>query len=155
MHFFIIIYLSYFILERVMFVRCERWVETRTDCYFHPSSSLPIVALLPHLGRGCLTGGPWGPKALCLQAGSHSGILSPTDSNCLGTWLYHCLRLPASAFFLLIYTGASLDWRVGRGSIYNTSSGRPKMGNFPASSHWGIFNQYHSGSIRRAQHLIV
>ena len=24
-------------------------------------------------------------------AGSHSGILSPTDSNRLGTWLYYCL----------------------------------------------------------------
>ena len=36
MHFFIKIYLSHFIFERVMFVMCEKWVDTRTDCYIHP-----------------------------------------------------------------------------------------------------------------------
>ena len=32
--------LSHFIFEEVMFVMCEKGVETRTDCYIDPSSSL-------------------------------------------------------------------------------------------------------------------
>ena len=40
-----------------------------------------IAALLPHLCWGCSTVGHFGRKALSLQAGSHFGILSPTDSN--------------------------------------------------------------------------
>ena len=40
-HFFIKIYLSHFILERVdVSVVCERWVETGTDSYIDPTSSL-------------------------------------------------------------------------------------------------------------------
>ena len=34
-------------------------------------------------------------------------------------------RPPASAVLLLIYTGASLDWRLGRGSVYNTTTYTP------------------------------
>ena len=38
-HFFIKIYLSHFILERVdVSVVCERWVETGTDCYIDQTS---------------------------------------------------------------------------------------------------------------------
>ena len=58
-------------------------------------------------------------------AGSHFGILSPTVSNRPGSWLYYFLRPPASAVLPLIYTGASLDWRLGRGSIYNTFFNHP------------------------------
>ena len=75
-HFFIKIYLSHFILERSMFLVCERWVETRPDCYFDPSSSSPIAALLSQLGWGCSTVGHWGPKTLCLQ-------LVLTSASCL------------------------------------------------------------------------
>ena len=52
---------------------------------------LTIAALFSHLGW---VAQPWvtgGRKSLGLQAGSHYGILSPTDSNRLGTWLYYCL----------------------------------------------------------------
>ena len=73
---------------------------------------------------GCSTAGRRGPQALSLQADSHAGILSPTDSNWLelpwarGYIIVSCP--PASAVLPLIYTGASLDWRLGRGSIcYN------------------------------------
>ena len=55
--------LSHFLLERVMFVMCERWVETRTDCYIHPSSFSTIAALLSHLDLGCSTVGHWGPQS--------------------------------------------------------------------------------------------
>ena len=37
-------------------------------------------------GLGCSTVGPWGLQALDLQADSHAGILSPTDSNCNWNW---------------------------------------------------------------------
>ena len=37
-------YLSHFILERVdVYVVCERWVETGTDCYIDPTSSLDHI----------------------------------------------------------------------------------------------------------------
>ena len=94
-------------------------LETGTDCYIltpcssdHSSTSFTFWL------------GHWGPKALSV-AGSQFGILSPTDSN----WNWPKLsvapsyiivsRPPTSAVLPLIYTGASLDWRLGRGSIYN------------------------------------
>ena len=111
---------SHFILERVMVVVCERWAEDGTDCYIDPKFFWPIAALLPHL---YWVAQPWvteSPSPLS-GAGSYStGILSPTDSSrlCPG---YIVSRPPASTVLPLIYTGASLDWWLGRGSIYNTS----------------------------------
>ena len=75
-----------------MFVVCEKWMETRKDCYIDRSSCSTIAVLLPHLGW---VAQPWsteGRKALSLQAGSHFSILSPTDSNRPGTWLYYFLK---------------------------------------------------------------
>ena len=57
-------------------------LETGTDCYIDLlSSSSAIAAILSHLGW---VAQPWvteDRKAFSLQAGSHAGILSPTDSN--------------------------------------------------------------------------
>ena len=104
-HFFIKIYLSHFILERVD-VGCVwemSWRRGQTATYW-PKVLLTIAALLSHLGWGCLTVGYWG-----LQADSHAGILSPnwlqlqlelTQSVC-STRLYNCLRTPASVVPLL------------------------------------------------------
>ena len=72
---------------------------------------LTIAALLSHLSW---VAQPWvtkGPKPSVCELVLHAGILSPTDSNRLSTWLYYYLRPPASAVLPLIYTGASLDWR--------------------------------------------
>ena len=55
-------------------------------------------------------------------AGSQFGILSPTDSNCLSPGYIIFSRPLAPAVLLLIYTGASLDWRLGRRSICYTMS---------------------------------
>ena len=98
-----------------MFVVREKWVETRTDCYIDPSSSSTIAAFLPQLGW---VAQPWVTEGH--KAGSHAGILSPTDSNrrAPGYIIFQCS--PASAVLPLIYTGASLDWWLGRGSVYNT-----------------------------------
>ena len=49
--------LSHFIFEKVMFVVCEKWVETRTDCYIDPISLSTIAALLSRLGLYCSTEG--------------------------------------------------------------------------------------------------
>ena len=158
-HFFIKIYLSYFILERVD-VGCEWEVSWRRghtailtqSSSFHSSTSFAFWL-------GCSTVGHWGPKArylpLALNSASSFQLLPTTNwkwnSNwetqaVCSTWLYNCLTytcflwayasapisttstgqgdIPISstgctcfAVLLLIYTGASLDWRLGRESI--------------------------------------
>ena len=126
-HFFIKIYLSHFILERVD-VGCVwevSWRRGQTATYW--PKVLTIAAILSHLGWGCSTVGHCGPQTLSLLADSYASFLSPTDSNCNGNWpkpseapgYIIVSRSPAYAVPQLIYTGASLDWRLGRGSIYN------------------------------------
>ena len=160
-HFFIKIYLSLFILERVD-VSCVwevSWRRGQTATYW-PQVLLTIAALLSHSGWAAQ---PWvteGPSPLP-GAGTHStGILSPTGTHwrlCPGyifVWYppASCGRthLPPSlnsttstgqgnipisltgctcfTVLLLIYTGASLDWRLGRGSICYKSMGKRKRG---------------------------
>ena len=82
-HFFIKIYLSHFILERVMFFVCERWVETRTGCYFDPSSS-DHSSTSSSSWLGMLNHGSLMAQSPLSAAGSHTGILTPTNSNHLG-----------------------------------------------------------------------
>ena len=112
-HFFIKIYLSHFILERVMFLVCERWVGDGDRLLFWPKVLLTIAALLPHLG--------WVAQPWVTASCSHAGILSPTGSSWLeppGSPDYIIVyRRPDSVVLPLIYTGVSLDWRLGRGSI--------------------------------------
>ena len=81
-HFSIKIYLSHFILERVMFAACERWAGDKDRLLYWPQVLLAtIAALLLHLGLCCSTGGHWGPKTLCLPLALTSASylhLSPT-----------------------------------------------------------------------------
>ena len=89
--------------------------------FWHKVLLATIAALLPHLGWGCSTMGHWGPQAHSLQADSHAGILSSTDSKPSEAPGYIIVsRPPASAVPPLIYTGASLDWRLSWESIHNT-----------------------------------
>ena len=83
--------LSHFIFEKVMFVVCEKWVETRTDCYIDPSSSLEHSGTSFTSWLGLLNQGSLSAQSPLSAAGSHFGILSPTDSNRPGTWLYYFL----------------------------------------------------------------
>ena len=126
-HFFIKIYLSDFILERVdVSMVCERWVETRTGCYIDPTSSFDAMssskshlALLPHLGGGCSTGDRRGTQpsesVLNLQAGFTLTFQI--------TWLNSRRHLPIifhNTYLLplllpLIYTGASLIYGSVKG----------------------------------------
>ena len=118
-HFFIKIYLSQFILERVDVGYV--W-ETGTDCYTMTQVLLTIAALLSHLGWGCSTVSHSGPKVLCLPLALNSASClqltpTPTDSSRLCPGYIFVWRPPASAVLPLICTGASLDWRLSRGSI--------------------------------------
>ena len=85
--------------------------------FFLDHSSTSFASWLGLLNHGLLRA-----QSPLSAAGSHFGNLSPTDSNRPGTWLYYFLRPPASAVLPLIYIGASLDWRLGRWSIYNTTT---------------------------------
>ena len=132
-HFFMKIYLSHFILERVD-VGCVwevSWRRGQTATYW-PKVLLIIAAHLSHLG--------WVAQPGSLRAqsppsatGSQFSILSPTDSN--WNWpkpsVAHgyiiVLCPPASTVPPLIYTGASLDWQLGWGSVYNKIDGQDML----------------------------
>ena len=103
-------------------------LETGTDCYIltQSSSDHSITSSSSWLGllnRGSLRAASPQSCKLILTLAS----CPPTDSNSNWNWPkpsvapgYIILsRTSASAVPPLIYTGASLDWRLGRGSIYN------------------------------------
>ena len=108
------IYISRFILD--VSVVCERRVETGTDCYIDPTFSLDHSSTSSASWLWLLNWGSQMATVLSLQAG-------PPVTN----YLNCCRHLPIffhNAHLLplllpLIYTGASLDWRLGQGSIYN------------------------------------
>ncbi len=79
------IYLARFILQRLMFLVCERRVGDGDRLLFWPKVLLAtIAALLPHLWPGVAQ--LWvteGPKALSLQVNSLAGILHKFS----GPWL--------------------------------------------------------------------
>ena len=105
-HFFIKIYLSHFMLERVdvgcvwetSWRRVQTVILTQSSSFGHSSTSSSSWL-------GCSTVGHWGPKALCDPRAPGYIIVS---------------RSPASTVLPLIYTGVSLDWQLGRGSICYT-----------------------------------
>ena len=105
-------YLSPFILDVV----CERWVETGTDCYIDQLLLQTIAALLSHLGWGCSTEGHLGPQSSVCKLALSVTFLSSTNSTAAGSCLYSFMTSTCFRFF---YTGASLDWRLDQGSIYN------------------------------------
>ena len=117
--FFIKIYLSHFILERVMLVVCERWVGDGGQTAILTPSSFDHSSTSFSSWLGLLNHGSLRAQSPLSAAGSQFGILSPTDPNCPCPGYIIISHPPASAVLPLIYTGASLDWRLGRGSIYN------------------------------------
>ena len=111
-HFFIKIYILHFILERVMFLLCVR-DELETDCYFDPSSSSLIAALLPHLSGGCSTVGHWGPKALCLPlALTPASCLQLTQAACVLVILLFNIHLLPLFFRLFTLVRLLIDGSV-------------------------------------------
>ena len=104
-----------------MFLVCERWVGDKDGLLFWPRfflthSSTSFSSWLGLLNRGSLRAAKSSGCKLILTLSSYLQL----------TWTVWApgytivSRPPASAVLLLIYTGASFDWRFGRGSIYNT-----------------------------------
>ena len=128
-HFFIKIYLSHTILERVDVGRVweESWRRRQTATNW-TQVLLTIAALLSHSGRAAQ---PWATEGLkpsvCKLILTLTSCPS-TDYNSNWNWLKPSFApgyvidswQPASAVPPLIYIGACLDWRISRGSIYNT-----------------------------------
>ena len=104
-------------------------LEMGTDCYIDPKFFWPKQHFFLILA-GLLNYGSLRAQSPLSAAGSLFGILSPTDSNSNWNWPKPSVapgyiivsRPPASAVPPLIYTGASLDWQLSWGLIYNTSS---------------------------------
>ena len=99
-------------------------LETGTDCYILTQSTSDHSSTW----LGLLTcGSLWVASPQSASWFSRWHLVPPTDSNSNRNWpkpsvaLGYIIasRVPASAVPPLIYTGASLDWRLGRGSIYN------------------------------------
>ena len=91
-------------------------IQHRDGLLYWPNTSLTMAALLPHFGWGCSTVGHWGPQTLSLQAGSHTGMLSPTVSNRPGTWLYYfltstCFRCSSA------YLHRCISWLTARSRV--------------------------------------
>ena len=110
------LYLSHFIFESKCLLCVRDELKTGTDCYLSQVLLSTIAALLPHLGW---VDQPWiteGRKALSLYAGSHAGILPPTDSNELGTWLYYFLT---STYFRCssTYSHRCISWFTPRSRV--------------------------------------
>ena len=103
-----------------MVVVCERWVGDGDRLLYWPNVFSTIAALLSHLRW---VAQPWvtdGPKpSVCKLVLTLRHPVSNWQQLSRAPGYIIVWRSLASAVFPLIYTGASLDWRLGRGSIYN------------------------------------
>ena len=101
-----------------MLVVCERWAGDGDRLLYWPISTSFTSWL------GCSAVSHWGPKALCLplalnwEPAADRGLVSNSRQLSRAPGYIFVLRPPASAVLPHIYTGASLNWRLGRGSIY-------------------------------------
>ena len=108
-----------------MLVVSERWVGDGDRLIFWSKVLLAtIAALLPHLAgvaQPWVTEGrkPSVCKLILTLASCPQLTPTPTDSSRLRPGYIIVSRPPASVVPPLIYTSAYLDWRLGRGSIYN------------------------------------
>ena len=123
-HFFIKIYLSHLILEMVD-VGCVwevSWRRGQTAKYYPSSSdhsSTFFSSCLGLLNRGSLRAQkPSVCRWLSLRHLVPNWLYLARTAS--GTWLYNCPTYTCFRCPSLIYTGASLDWRLGRGSICYT-----------------------------------
>ena len=75
-----------------------------------------MAALLSHLGLGLLNRGSLRAQSPLSGAGSHFGILSPTNSNRLGTWLHYCLTFICFCCSSA-YLHRCISWLTARSSV--------------------------------------
>ena len=75
-----------------------------------------LAAFLSSLGWSCSTVGDWELKALYLPLALTLGILSPTNSNRLGTWLYYCLTFTCFRCSS-VYLHRCISWLTARSRV--------------------------------------
>ena len=78
-----------------MFVVCEKWVETRTDCYIDPSSSFDHSSTFSSSWLGCSTVGHWGPQ-------------SPHSASCFSRWHPVSNWLKPSGHLVILFSNVHL-----------------------------------------------
>ena len=115
-HFFIEIYLSHFIIDRVMFVVCEIWAGDRDRQLYWPMFSLDHSSTSSSSWQELLNRGSLSAQSSLSATDSHLGILSPTNSNRLCTWLYYflmstCFRCSSA------YLHRSITWLKARSRV--------------------------------------
>ena len=118
------IYLSHFILERDVSVVSERWVETRTDCYIDPNSSLDHSTLCYlqeatyHFFRilaGVAQSGV--AEGHNPQSASWPSLWPvPTNSTADGTCLYSFITPTCFRFFFRLFIPVNL-WLTARSRV--------------------------------------
>ena len=107
----------HFILERVdVSVVCERWVETRADCYIDPNSSFDhsstsSASLLVLLNRS-----RWGPQPSDCKLALTLAFLSPINSTAARTCLYSFIKPTCFRFFFRFFTQMHL-WLTARSRV--------------------------------------
>ena len=91
-------------------------LETGTDCYVDPSSSDHRSTSFASSWLGLINRGSLRAESPLSAAGSHFGILSPTDSNRMCIWLYYCLT---STCFRCssTYLRRCISWLTARSTV--------------------------------------
>ena len=90
-HFFTKMQISHTLFSKGLMFLCVRdELETGKDCYIGPSSSRDHSSTSSSSWLGLLNRGSLRAQSPLSATGSHFGILPPTDSNRLCTWLYYC-----------------------------------------------------------------
>ena len=110
---------------------CERWVETGTDCYIDPTSSLdhstlcylqePTWHFFRVLAGVAQPGVAEGHSSQFASLPSLWPFLSSTDSTAAGTCLYSFITPTCFRFFFRSFTQVHLWLMARQGSIYNNN----------------------------------
>ena len=110
-----------YIISHTFFLNGWCWLcvrdelETGTDCYIDPA------VLLSRLGWVARLWGIEGPKpSVCRWLSIRHLLCNWLEPSRAPDYVF-VSHPPTSAVLPLIYTGASIYWRLGRGSIYNNS----------------------------------
>ena len=116
-HFFTKIYNSHTLFSKgLMSVVCERWVETRTDCYIDPSSSLDHSSSSSASWLGLLNRGTLGPQPSVCKLVLTLAFLSPIDSTAADTCVYSFIT-PTCFRSSSVYLHRCISWLTARSRV--------------------------------------
>ena len=114
-HFFIKICISYTLFSMFLWCVRDEWRHGQT-AILTQLIFLTITALLPHLRRGCSTGGHWGPQPSVRKLDLTLAFLCPTNSTAAGTCLYSFITHSCFRFFSHLFTQVHL-WLTARSRV--------------------------------------